>query len=197
MGWDGCHPSAILPTGQRNANALTDSEWAVIEPFLPGAKPTGRPRTTELRSVVDALLYIAWTGCPVAGVAGSLPAGFDGSTLFLCLAGQWAVEDHQLPSGGRGTPDPWSRGEPERQRHRQPIGKGHGCAGLRGYEAGRKIKGRKRHIITDTEGAPGRADGAYGRHPGQGWGSRRHRLHSTALPVIAPSVRRRRHPEKN
>ncbi len=49
--------------GQRGANALTDGEWALLAPFMPNTKTTGRPRTTELRAVVDALFYIAWTGC--------------------------------------------------------------------------------------------------------------------------------------
>ncbi|RVD70382.1 transposase [Mesorhizobium sp. M4A.F.Ca.ET.029.04.2.1] len=41
---------------------MTDNQWELIEPFLPRAKATRRPRTTELRAVVDALFYTAWTG---------------------------------------------------------------------------------------------------------------------------------------
>jgi len=48
---------------QRYASDVTDGEWAVIEPQLPGKRPLGRPREVELRAVVDALLYIARTGC--------------------------------------------------------------------------------------------------------------------------------------
>ena len=40
-----------------------DAEWALIEPHMPAAKPSGRPRETELRAVLDAILYIARTGC--------------------------------------------------------------------------------------------------------------------------------------
>lgn len=62
---------------------MTDREWALIEPFMPGAKATGRPRTTEMRTIVDALLYIdRLDGLPVTGITGPLPAGFDGPTLF-------------------------------------------------------------------------------------------------------------------
>jgi hypothetical protein len=48
---------------QRYASDLTDAEWALIEPHMPAAKRLGRPRATELRSVLDAILYIARTGC--------------------------------------------------------------------------------------------------------------------------------------
>jgi len=63
MGWTQATRRPILPRGQRDANALTDKEWELIEPFMPGAKATGRPRPTDLRAVVDALLYVRWTGC--------------------------------------------------------------------------------------------------------------------------------------
>src|SRR6266478_2518427 len=49
--------------GQRYASDLTDAEWALIEPHMPAAKPLGRPRDTELRAVLDAILYIARSGC--------------------------------------------------------------------------------------------------------------------------------------
>src|SRR5437763_16458639 len=49
--------------GQRYASDLTNGEWALIEPHMPAAKRLGRPRATELRKVLDAILYIARTGC--------------------------------------------------------------------------------------------------------------------------------------
>src|ERR1700746_4217370 len=49
--------------GQRDTSALTDAEWALIEPHMPAVKRLGRPRETELRSVLEAILYIARTGC--------------------------------------------------------------------------------------------------------------------------------------
>src|SRR2546430_16832909 len=49
--------------GQRYASDVTDAEWALIEPHMPAAKALGRPRDTELRAVLDAILYIARTGC--------------------------------------------------------------------------------------------------------------------------------------
>jgi transposase len=56
---------------QRYASDVTDGEWALIEPQLPGKKALGRPREVELRAVFNALLYIARTGCQWR----QLPAG--------------------------------------------------------------------------------------------------------------------------
>jgi transposase len=47
----------------RYASGLTDEKSALIEPYLPKPKRFGRPRTTDLRVVVEALLYISTTGC--------------------------------------------------------------------------------------------------------------------------------------
>jgi len=49
-------------TGRRYVSDATDAEWALIAPLLPGPKPVGRPRTTDLRDVFDAILYMTATG---------------------------------------------------------------------------------------------------------------------------------------
>jgi transposase len=49
--------------GQRYSSDLTDAEWALIEPYMPATKRLGRPRETDLRAVLDGILYIARTGC--------------------------------------------------------------------------------------------------------------------------------------
>jgi transposase len=50
-------------SGRRYASDATDAEWSHIAPLLPSEKPGGRPRTTNLRDVFDAILYMASTGC--------------------------------------------------------------------------------------------------------------------------------------
>jgi transposase len=45
------------------ASDLADAEWGLIEPYMPAVKRLGRPRETDLRAIVDAILYIARTGC--------------------------------------------------------------------------------------------------------------------------------------
>lgn len=42
---------------------LTDAQWKRIEPLIPKAKPGGRPRTTDLRGVIDAIMYLVRSGC--------------------------------------------------------------------------------------------------------------------------------------
>jgi hypothetical protein len=49
--------------GQRYASDVSDAEWAQIAALLPAVKKLGRPRTTTLRAVVNALLYLLTTGC--------------------------------------------------------------------------------------------------------------------------------------
>lgn len=51
----------------RYASDMTDREWGLVEPFMPVPRRLGRPRTTDLREVVNALLYIATTGCQWRG----------------------------------------------------------------------------------------------------------------------------------
>jgi transposase len=81
-------------------------------------------------------------GLPVAAIAERVSAVFDGARLFLCLVAHRRVRQHQSPSGHGGAREGGTRSKPDRRRHRQPIGE----------DAGKKIKGRKRHIVTDTQG---------------------------------------------
>ena len=50
-------------SGGKYASDATDAEWALIAPLMPAVRRTGRPRTTDLREVFNAILYIATTGC--------------------------------------------------------------------------------------------------------------------------------------
>jgi transposase len=47
----------------RSPSDLTDQEWAILEPLIPKAKPGGRPRTVDMREVMNAILYVLRTGC--------------------------------------------------------------------------------------------------------------------------------------
>ena len=63
MAWTGTARREHSREGLRYPSDMTDAEWAVTEPFIPPAKRGGRPRTTDMREVVNALLYIASAGC--------------------------------------------------------------------------------------------------------------------------------------
>ena len=46
-----------------SGQALSDDQYRLLEPFIPAAKPGGRPRTTDLRRLLDGLFYVVRTGC--------------------------------------------------------------------------------------------------------------------------------------
>jgi putative transposase len=53
-------PDMALPV---YSSDLTDAEWALLSPLLPSAKPGGRPRTIDLRRILNDLFYLVRTGC--------------------------------------------------------------------------------------------------------------------------------------
>jgi putative transposase len=62
--WTDEHRAAHEQNGTGFPSDLTDAEWERLEPLIPAAKPGGRPRKTEMRAAMNAILYLLRTGCP-------------------------------------------------------------------------------------------------------------------------------------
>jgi putative transposase len=133
---------------------LDDAAWVIVERELPAALPGGRPRTTNLRAVVNAIFYLLRTGCQWR----LLPRGYPPcSTVYhyfsvwrtqgVLTRLQWILHRRvRLAAGRRECPtvvimDGQSVKTTER-------------GGMPGFDGHKRVKGRKRHILVDTLGLP-------------------------------------------
>lgn len=139
-------PSLVYPSD------LSHREWALLEPLLPAAKPGGRPRGVNLRRILNGIFYLLRTGCAWR----YLPREY----------GPWSTAYHYFRIWRlSGT---WERIHAVlRERLRRALGreatpsaaiidsqsvKTTEQGGPHGYDGGKKVNGRKRHILVDTLG---------------------------------------------
>ena len=150
MAWSEITRKDYERRGGRYASDMTDREWALIERLLPPRKPTGRPRTTDLRDVMDAIPYMASTGCQWAMLHNDFPPSSTVQRYFY----DWrsiglleSINQHLVMA----TPELEGReASPTAGVIDSQSVKITESGGVRGYDAVKKTKGQERHIVTDT-----------------------------------------------
>jgi putative transposase len=138
----------------RYASDLNDAEWLILSFFLPPPCHVGRPREVDLRMVMNTILYVLSTGCQWRALPPDFPPRSTVQYYFYLWRDQqlWrrinlALVRRAREAAGRNVVP--SAGVIDSQSAKTTE-----SGGPRGFDAAKQVKGRKRHIVTDTQGFP-------------------------------------------
>jgi putative transposase len=136
----------------RYGSDLTDAEWEIIAPFLPPPAKTGRRREWPMREIVNAIFYVLRSGCPWRMVPDCFAPATTVYRWFVRLRedGVFETVNHHLLMRDRERVG--RQASPSAAVIDSQSVKSTEAGGPRGYDAGKKINGRKRHAMVDTDG---------------------------------------------
>jgi transposase len=143
-------------SGLRYESDLTDEEWAEIAPMLPPARPGGNKRSVNLREVVNGLMYILSTGCQWRAIRKDLAARSTAYDYFNRWHWDGTLERIHHARYVKCREQVLREASPtvaiiDAQSVRSAE-KGGALVDPHGYDAGKKIKGKKRRVQVDTQG---------------------------------------------
>jgi putative transposase len=131
---------------------LSDAQWGLVQPWIPSAKPGGRPRKTDMREVLNAIFYLTREGCSWRALPHDFPPWKTVYNYFEAWKrdGTWtlflnALQRRVRRAKGR---DPDPRVACIDSQSVKTAGGGTAV----GSDGGKKVRGRKRHIAVDTLG---------------------------------------------
>ena len=98
--WTPEHRRAAERSGLLYPSDLSDAEWALVAPLIPPSKRGGRPRSVNVREVLNAVFYVLWTGCQWK----ALPKDFPPKSTVYDYLDLWEWDgtlERRVPSGYR------------------------------------------------------------------------------------------------